>query len=173
MIKFQKVINCEKEKKMENKKISFLKTLHQLIHTEFEILFTMKLPTIEERMNEMIEEKLKNRQFTGNLQEENKNEIQKGITTEIINEEEKQQLEEWTNLKYGNILFDSDSDDWNDQKVFNSKIFGKKQILLIVEDENGNKFGGYVNATLNKIYSYTHKEVIKDEQSFLFFIEIK
>ena len=37
-------------------------------------------------------------------------------------EEEMKQFEEWTNLKYGSVLFDSDKDDWNDQKVFNEQI---------------------------------------------------
>ena len=49
--------------------------------------------------------------------------IQMKLTEEekqiMMNGKEMKQLEEWTNLKCSNILFDSDVDNWTDQKVFN------------------------------------------------------
>ena len=84
-----------------------------------------------------------------------KNEVNDFISvpyTNLISKELKQ-LEEWTKLKCHQVIFDSDIDEWNDRKVFYERILGKKQLLLIVEDEDGNKFGGFVNAELFSMIS--------------------
>ncbi|BFU19875.1 predicted protein [Entamoeba histolytica] len=82
-------------------------------------------------------------------------------------QEEIHQLEEWTNRKVGNILFDSDKDDWNrNTSVFDKRIKNKQHIILIIEDEEGNKFGGYVNSKVDKVGYF-----IKDSKSFLFSLE--
>ncbi|BFU18090.1 predicted protein [Entamoeba histolytica] len=64
---------------------------------------------------------------------------------ELLQIEEIQQLEDWTNRKVGNILFDSDKD-----------------------NEDGNRFGGYVNSKIDKV-----DEWIYDSNSFLFSLESK
>ena len=71
-------------------------------------------------------------------------------------------------MKCGEVLFDSKVDNWNNQKVFNERVFGKKQIVFICEDKKGNKFGGFINATIDKIASHEKWEYVKDPQSFLF-----
>ncbi|BFU19555.1 trichohyalin, putative [Entamoeba histolytica] len=77
------------------------------------------------------------------------------------------QIEEWTEKRISNILFDSDKDDWSiDTSVFDQRIMNKKHIIIIIEDEEGNKFGGYVNSKINKVGHY-----INDSQSFLFSLE--
>ncbi|BFU25338.1 predicted protein [Entamoeba histolytica] len=97
--------------------------------------------------------------------EEERLRIMKGMNTM----EEMLQLEEWTNRKVGNILFDSDKDDWNVNKsVFDERIMNKEHIIIIIEDEDRNKFGGYVNSKVDKIHSY-----IKDSKSFVFSLESK
>ena len=66
--------------------------------------------------------------------------------------EEMKQIEKWTSRKVSNILFDSDIDDWNeDTSVFNQRIINKEHIIIIIEDTNGNKFGGYINSKIDKI----------------------
>ncbi|BFU23715.1 predicted protein [Entamoeba histolytica] len=81
--------------------------------------------------------------------------------------EEMLQLEEWTNRKVSNILFDSDIDDWNkNTSVFDQRIMNKEHIIIIIEDEEGNKFGGYVNSKINKVQYY-----INDSKSFVFSLE--
>ncbi|BFU21524.1 predicted protein [Entamoeba histolytica] len=81
--------------------------------------------------------------------------------------EEMLQIEEWTERRINNILFDSDKDDWNvNTSVFNQRIMNKEHIIIIIEDEEGNKFGGYVNSKIDKVESY-----INDSQSFLFSLE--
>ncbi|BFU21960.1 trichohyalin, putative [Entamoeba histolytica] len=83
-------------------------------------------------------------------------------TKEII-----KQIEEWTEKRINNILFDSDIDNWNiDTSVFDQRIWNKEDIIIIIEDSRGNKFGGYVNSKIDKVESY-----IYDSKSFLFSLE--
>ncbi|BFU26775.1 trichohyalin, putative [Entamoeba histolytica] len=80
------------------------------------------------------------------------------------------QLEEWTEKRINNILFDSDKDNWNkNTSVFDERIINNKHIIIIIEDEDGNKFGGYVNEKIDKI----DNGFIKDSKSFLFSLESK
>ncbi|BFU19425.1 trichohyalin, putative [Entamoeba histolytica] len=77
------------------------------------------------------------------------------------------QIEEWTEKRISNILFDSDIDDWNiDTSVFEERIINKEHIIIIIEDEDGNKFGGYVNSKIDKAGGF-----INDSQSFVFSLE--
>ncbi|BFU23497.1 trichohyalin, putative [Entamoeba histolytica] len=77
------------------------------------------------------------------------------------------QIEEWTERRINNILFDSDIDNWNvNTSVFNQRIKNKEHIIIIIEDEEGNKFGGYVNCKIDKVNSW-----INDSKSFLFSLE--
>ncbi|GAB1225373.1 hypothetical protein ENUP19_0252G0005 [Entamoeba nuttalli] len=81
--------------------------------------------------------------------------------------EEIHQIEEWTNRKVGNILFDSDIDDWNyGTSIFDQRVMNKEHIIIIIEDSEGNKFGGYVNEKIDKVDYF-----IKDSQSHLFSLE--
>ena len=84
---------------------------------------------------------------------------------------EKYQIQEWTKLKCDNVLFDSDVDDWNDQKVFNERVIGKSKLVIVVEDSKGDKFGGYVDATLNGEWDSIGKSYNYDKKSFLFSLQ--
>ncbi|EMH74860.1 hypothetical protein EHI8A_058560 [Entamoeba histolytica HM-1:IMSS-B] len=87
----------------------------------------------------------------------------------VITMEEMNKIEEWTNRKVGNILFNSDIDDWNkDTSSLQERILYNNQLIIIIEDSKGNKFGGYINSVINRVGSY-----IKDSKSFLFFIRNK
>ncbi|BFU21428.1 trichohyalin, putative [Entamoeba histolytica] len=77
------------------------------------------------------------------------------------------QIEELTEKRINNILFDSDKDDWReDTSVFGERIMNKEHIIIIIEDEEGNKFGGYVNSKIDKDDDY-----ISDSKSFIFSLE--
>nr|BAN39393.1 hypothetical protein [Entamoeba histolytica] len=98
-------------------------------------------------------------------QEEERLQIMKGMNSM----EEMRQIEEWTNKKVGNVLFESDVDDWNkNTSVFDQKIKNKEHIMIVIEDEEGNKFGGYVNSKIDEVES-----CITDQKSFLFSLESK
>ena len=87
---------------------------------------------------------------------------------EMISFEEFLCLEEWTSLECGDVLFDSQRDDWNDQKVFNTKITGNSQLVIVIDDGNGNTFGGFINEPLDKMCCGEKHECIRDPESFLF-----
>ncbi|BFU22989.1 trichohyalin, putative [Entamoeba histolytica] len=76
------------------------------------------------------------------------------------------QIEELTEKRINNTLFDSDIDDWNIlTSVFDQKMMNKKHIIIIIEDSEGNKFGGYVHSKIDKV------GYINDSQSFVFSLE--
>ena len=78
--------------------------------------------------------------------------------------QEVKQLEQWTNKKCSEVLFDSDKDDWSQNtSVFGDKIYGKSNLMFIVEDTNNNKFGGYLTSTIDKYDDY-----IIDKNAFVF-----
>ena len=50
---------------------------------------------------------------------------------EAVKEEHQQQLEEWTELKCDDILFDSKIDEWSENtSVFNERIIGKSKLTF-------------------------------------------
>ncbi|BFU18168.1 trichohyalin, putative [Entamoeba histolytica] len=78
------------------------------------------------------------------------------------------QIEEWTEKRINNILFDSVIDNWNKKtSVFRERIWNKEHIIIIIEDEDGNKFGGYVNSKIDRVYG----NYINDSKSFVFSLE--
>ncbi|BFU21044.1 trichohyalin, putative [Entamoeba histolytica] len=86
-------------------------------------------------------------------------------TKEII-----KQIEELTEKRINNILFDSDKDNWNkNTSVFNQRIKNKEHIIIIIEDSEGNKFRGYVNEKIDKV----NGGYVNDSKSFLFSSESK
>ncbi|BFU26198.1 trichohyalin, putative [Entamoeba histolytica] len=88
----------------------------------------------------------------------------KDKTKEII-----KQIEELTERRINNILFDSYYDNWNkNTSVFDQRLMNKENIIIIIEDSDGNKFGGYVNSKIDEVGHY-----IKDSHSFLFSLESK
>ena len=77
---------------------------------------------------------------------------------------EMKQLEEWSFSLFDSIIFDSNVCDWNtDTSTFDERILNKKQIVILIETDDGIKFGGYVEKEIDKV-----NEMIEDENTFLF-----
>ena len=73
----------------------------------------------------------------------------KEYLVDFINEEEQKQLESWSDLKCNEIIFDSDFDDWSFQSnQFKERIIKKKQLLFLIEDTDGEKFGYFENTSI-------------------------
>ncbi|BFU25178.1 trichohyalin, putative [Entamoeba histolytica] len=119
-------------------------------------------------IQQSIDDTTKNYQYyVGSIKKKKKQDGEKIQRMRVI--EQMQQLEEWTERRINNILFDSDIDDWNkNTSVFDQRIMNKEHIIIIIEDEEGNKFGGYVNSKIDKINDY-----INDSKSFVFSLESK
>ena len=62
---------------------------------------------------------------------------------------QKEILEEWTELRCGKVLFDSEKDNWEDPSVFKAKIDMKNKLIFLIEDENDEKFGFYLHSQMN------------------------
>ena len=87
--------------------------------------------------------------------------------SDFLKREEIKHLETWTGLKCGDVLFDSDIDDWNKKtSVFSERISGKKQFILVVEDTLKNKFGYYLNTEVEK--NKFQRDIKTDDKSFVF-----
>ena len=64
----------------------------------------------------------------------------------INKEKHQKQLEKWTELKCSDIVFDSNIDDWSQGlSEFDRRIIGNKQLTFLIEDEDGEIFGGRSN----------------------------
>ncbi|ELP89592.1 hypothetical protein EIN_525870 [Entamoeba invadens IP1] len=78
--------------------------------------------------------------------------------------DEIRQLELWSNKRINTVLFDSYKDDYSQgSPTFRMSVVGHKDILVVIEDTDGNKFGGFL---YNEI---TGPDVwIQDKNSFAF-----
>ena len=84
-----------------------------------------------------------------------------------ITPEERKQIEEWTGERLLKVLFDSRQDEWRTTKTLHERIFNQQKVICVVEDTNGNKFGGYIHTKIDR-KGTTWNNGIRDEKSFLF-----
>ena len=97
--------------------------------------------------------------------------VSNGCDVPNLNGDQVKQLEEWTGLECGEILFDSTVDNWSKETtVFNERILGKKQLSFLIEDEDGEKFGYYLNTEVIEKYGYYQET---DSKSFKFNLQSK
>ena len=83
-------------------------------------------------------------------------------------DDEIKQLEKWTKLSCGNVLFDSYFCDWKTSKSLNNRIIGKEHLLFVIEDVNNEKFGYYLNS---KVANRFYCQLPTDKYSFHFNLE--
>ena len=80
---------------------------------------------------------------------------------------QKEQLELWTELKCAGIVFDSKIDDWSENtSVFNERILGKSKLVFLIQDEEGEIFGYYLNTEIKEQTS--NKPQKTDSKTFQF-----
>jgi len=83
---------------------------------------------------------------------------------EYLDEKEYDQLEEWTRLRMGDVVFDSNKGNWaKNTSEFEECIIGNSRLLFLIEDTKNNKFGGYVEAKIDQTDGW-----IEDVHAFLF-----
>ena len=79
------------------------------------------------------------------------------------------QIEEWTGLRVYNVLFDSTIDQWNGHKsVVNNFIVGKSNLLFLIEDTKGNRFGYFEPTQISNTFDSIQQT---NEHSFHFLLE--
>ena len=84
--------------------------------------------------------------------------------SDILEDKEKTQLEQWTQKKCGEMIFHSDRDRWcQHSSDFDDKIFGRSNLVFVVEDTEGNEFGYYTPKKIETTDTYYN-----DTSAFLF-----
>ena len=71
-------------------------------------------------------------------------------------------LEEWSGLKFNEVLYDSEKDG-KSSEIFRNKVVNYSHLYFIVIDSNNNVFGHYHNGIINRI---GHR--IYDKSIFMF-----
>ena len=125
--------------------------------------------TIQQTQNRMEKKLLSKRSKISKklLETEKDEEKRKKLEEEIVHqnveenggltEREMKQLEIWTGLKYDEIIFDSDVDDWSQNaSVLNERIMNRRELVFLIEDEEyKEKFGYYLNTAVIEDYTET------------------
>ena len=91
----------------------------------------------------------------------------------MITPNEKLYIEKWTKMKCGEIIFDSDIDNWTTNTLLNSRVMYKNNLIFIIEDEENQRFGGYVSKSIDKTHNgegngWLSEAPIEDDDSFVF-----
>ena len=74
-----------------------------------------------------------------------------------ITEQQIHQLQQWTKKKWGNIIFNTDFDNWSqNNSVLNERIIGKSNLLFLIETTDDEIFGYYMNK--NKFFDNKMRE---------------
>ena len=98
----------------------------------------------------------------------------KNVMKQQEEEQQRKQIEELTNLQFNYVVFDSYTDDWKlNTSTFDKKICGKRNLIFVIEDNDGNVFGSFLktHVDINFCESNTWNYRIKDENSFVFSIK--
>ena len=87
--------------------------------------------------------------------------------TKITKHIEIGQIEQFTKMKFDSLLFDSEICSWEeDNSEFDKRVFEKSHIVIVIEDTNGNQFGGYINKSITSYVS--DGKGITDDETFIF-----
>ena len=93
---------------------------------------------------------------------------------EVVKENHRKQIEEWTRMKYNGIIFNSDVDNWSIYtSVFNKRISQKKQLIFLIEDTDGNIFGYYLNTQFDDNIFHCGMSAESDSKTFHFNLQTK
>ena len=78
-------------------------------------------------------------------------------------EDNERRINEMTDRQINEIIFDSEIHDWNvNDSDFSEELRGKKDIIILIEDERQNLFGGYIGNEIRV------NENVKDDSSYVF-----
>ena len=157
--KYEKRMNqfielCEEKKKLIVKNNNLI--IEEMNLLDEKLIKDVELRKIQKRQNEMLmkekQEEEQNEEIE-KLKEELQREKAKQLERFNLSIDEKNQLEEWTGRKIKEVIFNSDFHDWNtNTSVFGAIVMDKPKVILMIEDTNGNKFGGYISSRIDKYY---------------------
>ena len=119
-----------------------------------------------------LEQKLKE-MTTINSEKESKQ--LKEITYELNENKPKDMkiIEKWCDLLFDKVIFDSDYSNWSiNTSSFDKHVYNKRNLVFMIEDTEGNVFGGFIKSKINSITyeenDITKREAIDDDKAFVF-----
>ena len=135
--------------------------------------FTVKRIIVIQMEETKESKQIKEEKMKKQIEEENKKLKENEIKTKEQYSKEIKQIEEWSEIKYKEVIFDTSINDWD---VFTSEfdriIFGKEKLVFIIEDTENNVFGCYINSKIDKYQYLENNEVkgspITDPKAFIF-----
>ena len=95
--------------------------------------------------------------------------IKKSIENEI------KQIEEWSSTTFKEIIFDSNIHSFKGgNSEFDSIVMNRENLIIMIEDDNTNVFGGFINSKITSTYDFFSDEWIGekiiDQNSFSFIL---
>ena len=156
----------------------YLNQTNQLNENEYKEHLKKQKKQLQQMTKELIQSSKNQNNINDSKEKEEIQEIRKRTYEEIQNKDfnltnqQRKQIENWTSLHCSEVVFDSNKDDWNSIEPFKSKIFNRSQLIFLIEDEKGQKFGGYIHAKINKTTKqpngWYNGDAIEDSNAFVF-----
>ncbi|ELP91233.1 hypothetical protein EIN_151300 [Entamoeba invadens IP1] len=82
----------------------------------------------------------------------------------FLGKDDVEKIEEWSGKKVDQVLFDSNVDSYTKtSNEFVDAVMDQSDIAIVVEDTNGNRFGGYIHAKIDVIGAW-----VDDQNAFVF-----
>ena len=113
-------------------------------------LFEVKRIQVYQMYETDEQKEIRKKKFEKQLIEEK--EAMKQYSKPFITDNEMKQIEEWTNMKFQEIIFDSEYCQWTlGNSTFDNHLFEKEKMIVIFENEDNDVFGGYISMCLDNL----------------------
>ena len=171
-VREEKAFVVEMSRNMIEKERQLNELIEKAKVIEFKNELNEKMETIENHINMIAE---KQNEMNSNYVKKNEiltiyNQVEENEKREKFNQildiNEMNQLENWTNKKCSEIVFNSDKDKWDiNTSVLEDKLGDRSQLVFLIKDTDNNKFGYYLSLKGATKYGDYYST---DENTFLF-----
>ena len=131
----------------------YLKNLHKQIISSNNINISE-----QKESKQMKETKTENIQKEKTIEEyiKERNETKEKKAKELnISIDELNIIEEWTSKEFGEIIFDTEINDWEEEdSQFDQLVINKEKVMFLIDVKETNcKIGGYINSCINVLFN--------------------
>ena len=167
--KFNKSFTCTNEIKEENFEDE------EDIEENYDSIYQQrvnKMNEIQQKLKQTFNDfyKIHSEEIDQGDEENEEEEIEEEEKIELLSEIQINEIEKWTNKKFGEKIFDSETDNWKkNTSLFDDKLYGRSNVLILIQEEdNKNIFGGYIDTKI-----FTRDHFINDKNAFIFTMNSK
>ena len=147
----------------------YLKNLHK------QIISSNNMNISEQKESKQMKEtKTENIQKEKTIEEyiKERNETKEKKAKELnISIDELNIIEEWTSKEFGEIIFDTEINDWEEEdSQFDQLVINKEKVMFLIDVKETNcKIGGYINSCINVLFNEDeNKGIVSDPNAFVF-----